>query len=260
MSRSPEAPLHQQELGFDHAVKFGRLNLAQAIILELNDMVNSRIQSGESVSRAPQLLMKEVALPMNRRAEADIKGTQYANAEVDISAMYAQSVDLLIYFRDWHDATILSRKMGNRDNLRGSRSEVLFFTLLARTSRGSSDDVYNFWPASQKADHGANYRDNGGRATGIDFIVQLRSTLEFVRTQVKTSHSSRNYVEGILVILTQEIAGGTPEAQDLLEQAVIDEVAGHATPEQVAHIEESLARLEEKMRPYLSQDASQITA
>lgn len=241
------------ETAFDNAIRFGSLELASNIITSLNDDLDRRIQHGELPSSATHLLIKELAMPMFIRAEADIKGTPYPEVEEDISALYGQITDLMAYFQDW-DRSIDSNNWNKQNEgilrkLIGVQSELTIFGLIARASLGTDEDRYTIWPASQSEDRGFFRQDH--RQTGFDFIIQIRDTLETVRTQVKTSRSRARYTNDILVVSLRDIAGNDNWDIFNLQDAMITEVAGLANPEQVDHINQAYALLEAKIAQQL---------
>lgn len=264
MNKEQEAYIRTTEIAFDNAIYRGDLILAQKMITQLNNGIYAAIRKGELAEDASRLIIKELAFPMYLRAGEDMKGVEYTDRQEDISALYGQAVELMAFFWNWHSSVSPTERdpaiLATDSQIVGLMSELTVFALVARTATGEDSDPYTIWPASQADDFGYYHGGPKAEARGFDFVLQTRDTFNAARLQVKTTKTDKIYAEGIVIINLTEVAGPGYMSRERLQEALMSEVAGRATPEQIQHINESFGCLEEKARPVLQQGATQISA
>ena len=190
--------------------------------------------------------MKYIALPMHRRAWNEQRTVALADhelqkQEMDISSTYSEYTDLM-----QHIMGQLPNAAHHRDyfnNLRGVLTEATVMSLFARTMTGAEDDAYIAMPSDNKDDIGPIEAD--GIHTGFDVRVINRNTFSHLKVQVKTSAAhltGERYQSDILILILERIAGGR-ENIPKLQQALIGEVAGHASETEHALVNSASNRL-----------------
>lgn len=236
------------EQALDKAIERYDFHAAQAIINRLLDDTESI--SNLAASKAFNIALKEIALPMYYRAAVEMNGGSYVDTDGDISSMYAYATNLMGYIQnEIGEINALPMKTSeDRETLaqcRGALSEVTVFALMSRWMYGDADDRYTIVPASRREDRGTIVN---GLNSGIDFKVIDRDTQSIVSLQVKTSihgvQTSR-YQEGIAMVSLEQLAHPykIPELQDSL----IADVEGISTDQQTAIIEQASGKLLAKL-------------
>jgi hypothetical protein len=236
------------EQALDKAIERYDFHAAQVIINRLLD--DTEGIGHLAASKAFNIALKEIALPMYYRAAVEMNGETYEDAESDISSMYAYATNLMGYIQNEISEikALPTKTREDRETLalcRGALTEVTVFALMSRCLYGDNDDQYTIVPASRREDRGAIIN---GLNSGIDFKVIDRETQAIVSLQVKTSthgvHMSR-YQQGIAMVSLEHLAHPykIPELQDSL----IADVEGISSDQQTAIIEQASGKLLAKL-------------
>lgn len=231
------------EITVDNALGKGDFSRARRFADEIIER-HSKEPGPTLSSELFHVLAKKNALPLYER----VYGYFYGKRDVfsgelakEVEAVHSTTVDLLEKLRLILDETEPTYEDGER--YVGYAGELTVMALICRGNSGNASDRYDILPTSQQSDRGDKPGRDGVR-NGVDFILIDYETGNDKHLQIKTTAAHYRYADGITVISTTTIAGGTRRDVRELQSALIAECNGTATDEQIQHIELATGRLE----------------
>lgn len=236
------------EVAFDEAIARHNIPRARWTIAQSMDAVGERANEGTYVSGLGRVAIKELTLPFYNRAILDAEGHEYGNREPALSSVYHDTVNLIAYLRAWQDHALQAGLQDDDpliEDLRGDLSELLILALTARDIKGAPNDRYNILPTTTRQDRRGERFDDSHLIQRFDYIVKKRRNGKTIPVQVKTSQhtTTKHYHPRIAVISTVKLAGGNRLLLGTLQDALINEVNGDATREEVDRIEQATKQL-----------------
>ncbi|MFY9228534.1 MAG: hypothetical protein WAO28_04410 [Candidatus Microsaccharimonas sp.] len=230
------------EAEFDDAIAGHNIPRARWVIARSMDTFGEKAQRGTYTSGLGRVAIKELTVPFYNRAILDAEGSDYGNREPALSSVYHDTVRLIAYLREWQNGAILAGLKDDDpllEDLRGDLSELLILALTARDINGNPKDRYNILPTTTQQDRQGENFDNSELLQRFDFIVKKRRNGKTIPVQVKTTQhtTTKHYHPRIVVISTVKLAGGNRILLSQLQNALINEVSGEATSEEVDRIE-----------------------
>ena len=246
------------EAEFDHAIAKHNIPRARWVIGRSMDTFGEKAGRGTYTSGLGRVAIKELTVPFYNRAILDAEGNDYGDREPALSSVYHDAVRLIAYLREWQDGAILAGLTDDDpllEDLRGDLSELLILALTARDINGSPKDRYTILPTTTQQDRLGENFDDSELLQRFDYIVKKRRNGKTIPIQVKTSQhtTTKHYHPRIVVISTVKLAGGNRTRLGQLQDALIHEVGGDATTEEVDQIETATKTLRKIYKKHLRQ-------
>lgn len=265
-SSLPPLPGHRHasrgEVAFDNALRSQNLRVAAGVAAHYMDGVSARADAGIYTEGVVRLALKEVALPLFARASYDFNSHQPRDEKPNVIQVYDDAVSLLGYFRGWSDylrsgGVLTKRERKILTDFIGSESEIAYFALPNHDLTGEDNDRYTVLPSTLEQDQqlGPNA---SGESQRFDFIVRDRQEGTTIRSQVKSGHSFRErYAEDILVVHMSDLSGDSHSIRDL-EDALLADVRGNATLEQLRLLVKAIDALDEMHKAHFAKYAAPV--
>lgn len=246
------------EAEFDHAIAGHNIPRARWVIARSMDTFGEKAQRGTYTSGLGRVAIKELTVPFYNRAILDAVGNDYGNREPALSSVYHDTVRLIAYLREWQDGAILAGLKDDDpllEDLRGDLSELLILALTARDINGSPSDRYNILPTTTQQDRQGENFDDSELLQRFDFIIKKRRNGKTIPVQVKTTQhtTTKHYHPRIAVVSTVKLAGGNRILLSQLRDALVNEVSGEATSEEVDRIETATKALRKIYKTHMRQ-------
>lgn len=203
---SPQPHIAPAEVYFDELITRGRFDHADEFVAEFVDDLQQESEQYGYDSLYFHVLLKQLAIPMYRKLYCDIQEMQYPQSRSDISGLFVGASKLMNTLNDFEgteDVFFSRMESESHKDLRGNKSELTIFGLMAAPMTGFADD-YTIMPSAATEDR-MELNPDGSRSS-YDFLVHDRDKDSFIKLQVKTQPSPFVYSSDITVLTLSSIA------------------------------------------------------